>query len=83
MRASYEGQAVTIESAEGVKRLVVRLSDAMMDLDKPVSVKFGNQELFKGVAPRRIETLSKTLGERGDPEAIFAAEVEVQIPVEK
>jgi acetyl esterase/lipase len=81
--ASYTGQTVTIESAKGFERVTVRLSDAMMDLDKPISVMFGNQEMFRGLAPRHIETLSKTLEERGDPHAIFAAEVEVQIPVEK
>ena len=81
--ASYDGQTVMIESAKGVERLIVRLSDAMADLDKPIAVVFGGRELFKGSAPRRIETLSKTLGEHGDPAAIFGAEIEVQIQGEK
>jgi hypothetical protein len=72
-----------IESAKGVERLIVRLSDAMVDLDKPIALVFGGRELFKGSAPRRIATLSKTLGERGDPAAIFGAEIEVQIQGEK
>ena len=77
--ASYDGRTVTIEKASGVERLLVRLSDAMVDLDQPVSIVFGGRTLFKGVQPRTTGVLAKTLAERGDPTAVFTAEVELHL----
>jgi len=64
-------------------RVSVRLSDAMVDLDKPISITCGSSSLFQGIAPRTIEHLAVTLSERGDPKAIFCAEVKVSIPKDK
>jgi poly(3-hydroxybutyrate) depolymerase len=76
--ASYDGQTVTIESAKDVARLLIRLSDAMVDLDKPVTVVWGTERVFEGRVPRTLAALTKTLAERGDPAATFPAEVEVR-----
>jgi hypothetical protein len=78
--ALYDGQTVKIEKASGVERLIVRLSDRMVDLDKPVSVVFGGRTVSQGVVPRTAGVLAKTLDERGDPAGVFAAEVEVRVP---
>jgi hypothetical protein len=78
--ASYDGQAVTIEKVTGVERLIVRLDDRMLDLDKPVSIVGAGRTLWRGVAPRTVGVLARTLAERGDPAGVFAAEVEVRVP---
>ncbi|HEY7117768.1 MAG TPA: hypothetical protein VH475_14360 [Tepidisphaeraceae bacterium] len=75
--AGYDAQTVTIESSKDVGRLLVRMNDDMMDLDKPVKVIRAGRTVFEGIAPRTLATLEKTLAERGDPAGVFAAQVEV------
>lgn len=55
----------------------------MIDLDQPVRVVYRDRVLFDGRAPRTIGTLIHTLDQRGDPELIFAAEVEVKLSTAK
>jgi hypothetical protein len=71
------GQSVDIAQASGVDKLLVRLDDRMMNLDQPVKVTREGQTLFEGVVPRTIGTLTRTLTECGDPELVFAGEVEI------
>ncbi len=60
--------------------LRIRLDDTMLDLDEPVVVVNADHELFRGVPPRTILTLARTLEERGDPRGLFSAEIEVSLP---
>lgn len=76
--ASRDGQKVTLDKAEDVETLTVLLSDAMADLDQPVVVTSGGKELFRGVAPRTIAALHRSLSARGDRGAMFDAEVTVE-----
>lgn len=80
--ARREGQTIHIESSD-VDEVRIRLSDSMLDLDREVLVlaagKEGAQELFRARAPRTIAVLAQTLAERGDPSALFSAEVTVRI----
>jgi len=78
--ARRSGQTIDIDEASGVTRLVIRLDDAMLDLDRPVSVRVAGQNVFEGIVARSPETLRRTLEERGDPRGVFAAELEVAIP---
>jgi len=78
--ASYDGQLITIETKD-VEQVIVRLNDQMLDLDKPITVRFGSNDVFHASAPRTIAAISKTLSERGDPAAVFSAEVEVKLPI--
>ncbi len=78
--ASVEGQEIRIEKAEGVDKLVVRLDDRLVDLDKPVKVTAKGKTLFEGIAPRTIANLEKTLHGPGDPKLAFPSEVAVTIP---
>jgi hypothetical protein len=73
------GQTLTIDSAKGVERLLIRLNDSMLDLDKPVTIVSGGQKLYDDKPPRTIATLAKTLAERGDPAAVYPAEIEVRL----
>jgi hypothetical protein len=77
--ASRKDQTITIEKAEDVKTLIVRLNDKMLDLDKPVTITMDGKTLFSGVVPRTAEVLHRTLDERGDPDAVFSAAVTVKV----
>ena len=61
-----------------MSQVLVRLNDAMLNLDEPVTVRAGEKELFAGRVPRTIATLARTLAERGDPELMFSAEILVR-----
>ena len=78
--ASVEGQEVRIEKAEGVEKLLVRLDDRLLDLDKPVKITARGKTLFEGHVPRTIGGLEKTLEGPGDVKLAFAAEVAVTVP---
>jgi poly(3-hydroxybutyrate) depolymerase len=78
--ASYAGQLVTIEEAEGLSALRIRLDDAMLDMDAPVHVERDGATLFEGVVPRTARVLAQTLDEREDPSLVYAGELEVQLP---
>ncbi len=77
--ASVEGQEVRIEKAEGVEKLLIRLDDRMLDLDRPVKITAKGKTLFEGQVPRTIAVLEKTLGGAGDRKLAFVAEVAVAI----
>jgi dienelactone hydrolase len=77
--ATYDGQRITIR-ATGVTRLTIRANDRMMDLDKPVSVMAGTQQIYAAIPVRTIATIAKTLAERGDPTSVFSAEWTVDLP---
>jgi poly(3-hydroxybutyrate) depolymerase len=78
--AKRDGQTIDIAQAEKVNKLLVRLDDRMVDLEKPVKVTYGGKELFVGQAPRTIGALVRTLVGRGDPKLMFDAEVAVELP---
>jgi hypothetical protein len=70
---------IDILEAAAISRLSIRLDDSMVDLDRPVTVRVAGKPVFEGVVPRSMETMRRTLEERGDPSGIFTAEVEVEI----
>ncbi len=75
--ALVDGQEIRIEKAEGVKTLLVRLDDRLLDLDRPVKITAQGKTLFEGTVPRTIANLEKTLAGPGDAKLAFAAEVAV------
>ena len=77
IRAERHGQTITLKTTD-VTELLVRLSDAMLNLDEPVTVQAGDKALFTGRAARTIGTLAHTLAERSDPELMFSAEIAVR-----
>jgi hypothetical protein len=76
VRATLTGQSVALESSD-VADLKVRLSDDMLDLDRPVVVTAKGVERWNAKAVRTIALLAKTLEERGDPRLVWSAEVAV------
>ena len=78
IEASLAAQTIDVQ-ANGVDRVSIRLSDAMLDLDQPIRIASGATTLFEGAVERTILTLSLTLEERGDPALVFSSEVTVDL----
>ena len=71
---------MAIVAVEKVTKLLIRLDDRMLDLDKPVTVTYKGKVLFEGPAPRTVGAMVRTLIGRGDPKLVFDAEIAVQVP---
>lgn len=80
--ARRKQQSVVIEESS-VDSLTVLLNDEMLDLDQPVDVKWGTSAVANQVLPRTIANLAGSLLERGDPQMMFSAGVEVSKPKSK
>jgi len=76
VQATVNGQTIDI-SAEGHGKLILRLSDRLLDLDKPVTVTCRGKKLFSGPVQRSAEALKKSLDERPDPESAASTLLEV------
>ena len=81
--ANRDGQTVDIAKAEKVSKLLVRLDDRMVDLDKTVTVTMAGKELYRGTPSRTVGAMLNTLAGRGDPKLVFDAEVGVDLPAGK
>jgi hypothetical protein len=77
--AQRSGQTITV-AATNTHAVTVLLSDAMLDLDRPVLVRAGAAKLLDRRLPRTIATLARTLAERGDTNLTFSAEATVSLP---
>lgn len=74
IRAEVKGQRIAIETGEGgPAKLVLRLSDALVDLDKVVEVTLNGKRSFKGKLQRNVGALWASLRERGDPRSAASA----------
>jgi predicted esterase len=76
--AERSGTLFAIEKSDATN-ILVRLNDAMTDLDKPVTIRGGSKELFAGRVTRTVAVIEKTLRERGDRRLLFSAEVAVKL----
>lgn len=76
--ASRSGQTIEIESAD-VEQLTVLLSDSFIDLDKPVVIRHGKTELFRGRVSRTIETMARTILDDGGLGVGVAASQQVKL----
>lgn len=77
--ASRKAQTITIEKAQGPRRLNILLNDQMMNLDQAIKVEMNGHELFNGMAKRTIAQQCQSLERRGDPFLVFDAMVSVQL----
>lgn len=75
--ARVSGQVIDLES-EQVKHIEVRLSDDLVDLDQPVTIRANSTVVFEGAVSRTIGGLFATLEERGDPTLTFPSRVAVE-----
>jgi len=77
--ATRAGQDLRIEKTDGLTTLTLLLSDAVLNLDKPVSVSMNGKNLFTGIVPRTVRSLQSTLAARGDPFLTFDASLTVTV----
>jgi hypothetical protein len=70
--ARVEGQTVTVESP-AAGSLTLRLSDALLDLDRPLRVMAGGRAIFEGSVSRSFAAVLQSLREREDPETVATA----------
>lgn len=72
MTATVVGQEIRLDGKvpPGIQ---LRLSDALLDLDKPVRVLVAGREVFDGAVTRRASVVLESLSERLDPSAVATA----------
>ncbi len=76
--AVVNGQTIAV-TAENTPRLIVRLSDKLVDLDKPVSITVNGEEKFSGSVKRSAKEIIKSLGQRADPASAATASVTLKL----
>ena len=57
----------------------ILLNDTMVDLDRPVTVRWKDKTVFQGIVRRKAAVLARTLAEREDPRLVFSGEVWVDL----
>lgn len=77
--ATRNGQAIQIEKADAT-RVSLLLNDEFVKLDEEIVVAIGERELFRGVVPRTIRSLVKTIRDRGGLSVAFSARLEIALP---
>ena len=77
--ATIDGNQIELKTSN-VNNLTIRLDDALVDLDQPITVKANGMKVFQGFVKRELRSLIKTMEERGDPQHAYCAEVNLYIP---
>lgn len=67
------------DSPLGNARITLMLDDSMLDLDKPLKVVCNGKKQDVEVPARSVESLARTLSQRGDPSYAFPVEVAVDL----
>ena len=76
--AEVNGQTITI-TAEKTERLAVRLSDQLINLDKPVMITVNGEEVFSGKVKRSAREIIKSLDQRADSASVATASVTLKL----
>jgi hypothetical protein len=76
VRVDKSGNTITIVRND-YATLYIDLNDRIVDLDKPVTVVRGGQEIFSGMVERKAERIALSIEERGDRDYIFSAALKV------
>lgn len=77
--ANRDGQTITIEKAELIDTLLIKINDEMIDLDEKVTVKYNGEVIYNDIPTRNIAQIWKSLTERNDPKQVFSAKIEVTL----
>jgi transglutaminase-like putative cysteine protease len=79
--AEVKGQRIAIEAEAGSspERVTLRLSDALVDLDKPVSITVNGAVVFDGRVARTLGAIEQSLSERFDPRSVATAVIEIAL----
>ncbi|MED5382040.1 MAG: transglutaminase domain-containing protein, partial [Verrucomicrobiota bacterium] len=76
--AEVNGQTITI-TAEKTERLAVRLSDQLINLDKPVMITVNGEEVFSGKVKRSAREIIKSLDQRADSASVATASMTLKL----
>lgn len=57
------------------ENLSIYLNDEMLDLDKAVIVQYQGKTIFKGIVPRKIQTVYKSIEQHLDEHLVFCSEI--------
>lgn len=76
VRAEVDGQRIKV-TTDGVGAVTLLLCDAMIDLDKPITVSLNGADYRVRPARRTIAGVAESLAERADPRLIFPARLTV------
>ncbi len=75
----YDNQEFNLE-AISCSALSINVDDRMMNLDLPISVRYGDTVLFTGMVNRTISNLATTLALTGDPNLSFSGRIDIVMP---
>lgn len=78
VRARRKGNAIDI-TAEEVRELRVWLDDAMVDLERPVTITVNGRKMHEGVLKRSLDTLIDDARRRHDTSMLFSASVDLRL----
>ena len=78
VRARRNGNAIDLTTEE-VRELRVFLDDAMVDLDKPVTITVNGRKMHDGIVKRSVDTLIDEARRRHDTSMTFAAYVDLKV----
>ncbi len=77
LRLDHEGNGIVIERDDTHGQVTALLRDGMLDLDRPVTVRYPGGVKKDFIAERSADTIRETLAERGDPNYIFTASLKL------
>ncbi len=73
-------QVFEIEAISGTSRLTVLLNDDLVDMDRPISINFNEQELVRTSVERKPIQIYRSIERFGDPKRIYYSQIEIDIP---
>lgn len=79
---SREGNDFRVEESRGLSELTIRMDASMVDFDQEIRVHMGDEELFRGKLAPSLDLMRRSLRERGDPSAMWSAEVSLTLSAE-
>jgi predicted esterase len=80
--AKVDGQTIEIEQSDQPS-LDILLRDDLVDMSRPVAIRFADCELVSASVPRTILAMEESLSQRGDSQGVYWGKLSVSIPESK
>ena len=74
-----DGNTFSIERADGISTLYIRLNGEFVDFDDPIVVTHDGKELFNAKVEQRLKPMLDSYLERADTSLTFTAEVKIEL----
>ena len=78
--AERKGQTIRIRDAKDAGALVVHLSDAYIDLDRPIRVERDGAVVYEGKVQRSAQHIQQSIERFGDPQRVYSSSIRVPAP---